>query len=151
MSDDGGATPRASGSPRAARDSKSAEVASVQAAIELVQKRMQQFDGSFLQFRCDEKGFLSICAFGLPGKTHEDGPARAIQVPRRTRCYFSYCALAVHDGLLVGSRPSVKQAVHVHNMQRRSVCHCANVISGTVFTRMQSWQIQGCQRPHVQC
>ena len=52
----------------------------MQAAVELVQKRMRQFDGSFLQFRCDEKGFLSICAFGLPGKTHEDGPARAIQV-----------------------------------------------------------------------
>ena len=56
------------------------EAAAVQAAVELVQKRMRQFDGSFLQFRCDEKGFLSICAFGLPGKTHEDGPARAIQV-----------------------------------------------------------------------
>ncbi len=31
------------------------------------------------QFRCDEKGFLAICAFGLPGRTHEDGPARGIQ------------------------------------------------------------------------
>lgn len=34
----------------------------------------------FLQFRCDEKGFLAICAFGLPGRSHEDGPARGIQV-----------------------------------------------------------------------
>ena len=56
----------------------------MQAAVELVQKRMRQFDGSFLQFRCDENGFLSICAFGLPGKTHEDGPARAIQVTRKS-------------------------------------------------------------------
>ncbi len=32
-----------------------------------------------LQFRCDEKGFLAICAFGLPGRSHEDGPARGIQ------------------------------------------------------------------------
>lgn len=39
---------------------------------------MTQFEGSFLQFRCDEKGFLSICAFGLPGRTHEDNPKRAI-------------------------------------------------------------------------
>lgn len=31
------------------------------------------------QFRCDEKGFLAICAFGLPGRSHEDGPARGIQ------------------------------------------------------------------------
>ena len=56
------------------------EVREVQAAVDLVQKQMRAFDGSFLQFRCDEKGFLSICAFGLPGKTHEDSPARAIQV-----------------------------------------------------------------------
>lgn len=52
----------------------------MQAAVDLVQKQMRNYDGSFLQFRCDEKGFLSICAFGLPGKTHEDSPARAIQV-----------------------------------------------------------------------
>ena len=56
------------------------EVTEVQAAVDLVQKQMRIYDGSFLQFRCDEKGFLSICAFGLPGKTHEDSPARAIQV-----------------------------------------------------------------------
>lgn len=31
------------------------------------------------QFRCDEKGFLAICAFGLPGRSHEDDPARGIQ------------------------------------------------------------------------
>ena len=38
-----------------------------------------RFDGSFLQFRCDEKGFLGICALGLPGHTHEDDPSRGIQ------------------------------------------------------------------------
>lgn len=58
---------------------QASEVAEVQAAVELVQKQMCIYDGSFLQFRCDEKGFLSICAFGLPGKTHEDSPSRAIQ------------------------------------------------------------------------
>lgn len=55
------------------------EVASVQIAVEVVQKRMRTFDGSFVQFRCDEKGFLSICAFGLPGKTGENGPSRGLQ------------------------------------------------------------------------
>ncbi|KAL4458480.1 hypothetical protein ABPG75_013345 [Micractinium tetrahymenae] len=54
-------------------------LAAVQACMEVVQKRMRQHDGSFLQFRCDEKGFLAICAFGLPGRSHEDGPARGIQ------------------------------------------------------------------------
>ncbi len=59
--------------------SKKDPVMSVQAAIEVVQRMMIQHEGSFLQFRCDEKGFLSICAFGLPGKTHEDDPSRGIR------------------------------------------------------------------------
>ncbi len=54
-------------------------ITSVQAAIEVVQRIMKQHEGSFLQFRCDEKGFLSICAFGLPGKAHEDDPSRGIR------------------------------------------------------------------------
>ena len=54
-------------------------ITSVQAAIEVVQRIMKQHEGSFLQFRCDEKGFLSICAFGLSGKAHEDDPSRGIR------------------------------------------------------------------------
>lgn len=61
--------------------------------VEVVQKRMRQFDGSFVQFRCDEKGFVAICAFGLPGRSHEDNPARGIQA-----------ALAVVEGVKVGGR-----------------------------------------------
>ena len=67
------------------------EVTEVQAAVDLVQKQMRVHDGSFLQFRCDEKGFLSICAFGLPGKTHEDSPARAIQVNHLNCCSHPDC------------------------------------------------------------
>lgn len=59
-------------------DARGREAASVQGVVESVQRRMAQFQGSFLQFRCDEKGFLSICAFGLPGRSHEDNPQRAI-------------------------------------------------------------------------
>ncbi|GAB4822063.1 hypothetical protein N2152v2_009109 [Parachlorella kessleri] len=55
------------------------QLSKVQQAVELVQKKMRQHEGTFVQFRCDEKGFLAICAFGLPGRTHEDGPARGIQ------------------------------------------------------------------------
>lgn len=51
----------------------------VQAAVVTVQKTISHYNGSLVQFRCDEKGFLSICAFGLPGKSHEDGPPRAVQ------------------------------------------------------------------------
>lgn len=55
------------------------EVQSVQAAMNIVQRHMRLCDGTLVQFRCDEKGFLAICAFGLPGKTHENGASRAIQ------------------------------------------------------------------------
>eukprot|EP00803_Ostreobium_quekettii_P001954 evm.model.scf_1325.5 EVM.evm.TU.scf_1325.5 scf_1325:35935-41194(+) len=46
------------------------ELGSVQAAMAIVQKVMRYFGGSLLQFRCDEKGFLAIAAFGLTGRTH---------------------------------------------------------------------------------
>ena len=51
---------------------------SVQAAAVLVQKHMRAHNGTCLQLRCDEKGFLAVCAFGLPGQTHGDDPARAL-------------------------------------------------------------------------
>ncbi|CAD7699101.1 unnamed protein product, partial [Ostreobium quekettii] len=54
-------------------------VGDVQRVVEVVQRHMRQYDGSFLQFRCDEKGFLAICAFGLPGRTHHQRPVRAVR------------------------------------------------------------------------
>ena len=101
----GGASPTApagASGGHAGADS-AAGAASVQTCIRVVQKHMHKYDGSLLQvrcqlccpggvlcgrlahlppalqFRCDEKGFLAICAFGLPGRTHEDGPARGVQ------------------------------------------------------------------------
>jgi len=58
--------------------SHQAQVDSVQFAFTSVQRIMRQWDGSFLQFRCDEKGYVGICAFGLPGHTHEDNPTRGV-------------------------------------------------------------------------
>ena len=46
---------------------------------------LSRYDGSFLQFRCDEKGFLGICALGLPGHTHEDDSSRGIQAALELR------------------------------------------------------------------
>lgn len=54
------------------------QISCVQFAVQQVQEVMRKWDGSFLQFRCDEKGFVGICAFGLPGHTHEDNPSRGI-------------------------------------------------------------------------
>ncbi|KAG2424626.1 hypothetical protein HXX76_014351 [Chlamydomonas incerta] len=55
------------------------QVSCVQLAYTSVQAVMRKWDGSFLQFRSDEKGFVGICAFGLPGHTHEDNPTRGIR------------------------------------------------------------------------
>jgi class 3 adenylate cyclase len=50
----------------------------VQDTVLAVNMVMQQYRGTFVQFRCDEKGFLAICAFGLPGVTHANNPERGI-------------------------------------------------------------------------
>lgn len=50
---------------------------SLQNTVCIMQARMHH-DGSFLQMRCDEKGLVALCAFGLPGRAHEDCPRRAI-------------------------------------------------------------------------
>ena len=50
----------------------------VQDTVMAVSRVMSDFQGSFVQFRCDEKGFLAICAFGLPGVSHANNTARGI-------------------------------------------------------------------------
>jgi hypothetical protein len=60
------------------RQEAGGEVGAVQAAMEGVQGCMRGHGGSLLQLRCDEKGFLAICAFGLPGRAHEDDPRRGV-------------------------------------------------------------------------
>lgn len=50
----------------------------VQITMETLQRWMKEFEGSFVQFRCDEKGFLAICAFGLSGSNHVNNSCRAI-------------------------------------------------------------------------
>ena len=44
----------------------------------IVVKVMLAFKGTLVQFRCDEKGFLAICAFGLPGVSHPNNQERGI-------------------------------------------------------------------------
>eukprot|EP00210_Caulerpa_lentillifera_P006470 g6182.t1 len=50
----------------------------VQTTMETLQCWMKEFEGSFVQLRCDEKGFLAICAFGLSGSNHANNSSRAI-------------------------------------------------------------------------
>ena len=57
----------------------------VQDTVMAVNKVMHQFQGTFVQFRCDEKGFLAICAFGLPGVAHANNPERGILAALQTQ------------------------------------------------------------------
>ena len=50
----------------------------VQVVTATTQSRMHQDGGFFLQMRYDDKGLLALCAFGLPGRAHEDSPARGV-------------------------------------------------------------------------
>lgn len=69
------------------------------------------------QARCDEKGFLAVAAFGLPGRTHEDGPARALSA-----------ALAIVQGL------QVHCALH-HMRIFHSTWHLVASMSNTASSR----------------
>lgn len=40
---------------------------------------INKLDGHMLQFRCCEKGYVAICAFGLPGRSHSDDTHRAVR------------------------------------------------------------------------
>lgn len=50
----------------------------VQETVMIVIKVMLAFKGTLVQFRCDEKGFLAICAFGLPGVSHPNNQERGV-------------------------------------------------------------------------
>lgn len=110
-----------------------------------------------LQFRCDEKGFLAICAFGLPGRSHEDGPARGIQAAidiieaiRVRRSLSSACHVCKEDTLglalvrasvyLVeeGSADRVNAAccMLAPSLQRRGGSACCGVTTGQLFCAM---------------
>jgi len=80
-------------------------LAAVQSVTQAAQGRMHQDGGYFLQMRCDEKGYLALCAFGLPGRSHDDSPARGVQA-----------ALAV-----------------VSNLQRQGYAAVAGVTTGNLF------------------
>ncbi|GAB5407607.1 MAG: hypothetical protein Aurels2KO_58380 [Aureliella sp.] len=61
------------------------DVDQVQACMLACQTAMNELDGSLLQMRCDEKGFLAVCAFGLGGRSHMQQAVRGVQAAIRVR------------------------------------------------------------------
>ena len=78
------------------------ECALAQSAVLAVQRAVGQVDGAFLQARCDEKGFIIVSAFGLPGYAHEDGPARGIRAALATQHALAELSLDAHIGVTTG-------------------------------------------------
>lgn len=129
--------------PGQARPAAAVELESVQRAVEAVQKRLRQYDGAFVQFRADEKGFLAIAAMGLPGHSHEDGPARGLQA-----------ALAITAAIRVSRRERAGAGAQVADIrstgrgltgslrtpapppQRSGGAACAGVTTGQLYCAM---------------
>ena len=69
-----------------------------------------------VQLRCDEKGFVAVCAFGLPGQTHDDGPVRGV-----------LAALQIADGMQASSEASTSRFPVVKSaFAWRTHCSCQN-------------------------
>lgn len=51
----------------------SATATALEGCVKVLQDQVHKFGGTLLQVRCDEKGYLAICAWGLPGRTHKVG------------------------------------------------------------------------------
>ncbi|GFH21267.1 predicted protein, partial [Haematococcus lacustris] len=118
------------------------QVAAVQFTVQQVQQVMRKWDGSLLQYRCDEKGFVGICAFGLPGHTHEDNPSRgilaALELQQRIQEGQHRVCIGVTTGDLlctcVGAR-KIRSEYTVFgdaiNLSARLMCKCKAVMSST--------------------
>ena len=78
------------------------ECALAQSVVLAVQSAVGHLDGAFLQARCDEKGFIIVSAFGLPGYAHEDGPARGIRAALATQHALAELSLDAHIGVTTG-------------------------------------------------
>jgi hypothetical protein len=63
----------------------SRSIQAVQETIMIIIKVMHAFKGTLVQFRCDEKGFLAICAFGLPGVSHANNEERGVLAALQVR------------------------------------------------------------------
>ncbi|GMH42274.1 hypothetical protein BSKO_10193 [Bryopsis sp. KO-2023] len=106
--------------PRAGEDmSVAGDVEQVQACILACQTAMNELDGSLLQMRCDEKGFLAVCALGLGGRSHMQQAVRGVQAAIRVRelalASGNETAIGVTTGELlcacVGSRARMEYTV----------------------------------------
>ena len=103
----------------------------VQRVVQTLQQWMRQYEGSFVQFRCDEKGFLAICAFGLAGSQHKDNAARAISAALKITAAMKRIDIDACVGVTTGVTRSVTQ-------QRRFIVCLGDLLCACIGSRQRA-------------
>jgi hypothetical protein len=71
----------------------------VQTTVETMVGIMDKWDGTMVQFRCDEKGFVAICAFGLPTQTSAFPTTQGVQASLAAVETFASMGIKIHIGV----------------------------------------------------
>lgn len=121
----------------------------VQDTVTSVTRVMQELQGSFVQFRCDEKGFLAICAFGLPGSSHANSAERGVLAALRMQEAIEQQGQRIACGVTTGNllcacvgsklRSEYTMFGDAINLSARLMCK-AKAGLGTVLTDEPTYQ-----------
>ena len=77
-------------------------VGSCRLSMEVLQTASEQFNGELYQLVADDKGTVGIICFGLPHRTSDDNPLRAVRVAAHVRDELVKRALNPGIGIATG-------------------------------------------------
>lgn len=83
-------------------ESAAAALLAGQEALSRVQATVSQYDGYLHQVRADEEGVTTISVFGLPPRSHEDDPIRAVQFALALHRQWSELGVTTSTGMATG-------------------------------------------------
>jgi class 3 adenylate cyclase/tetratricopeptide (TPR) repeat protein len=79
------------------------DVARLQQAVVTAQRCLEQFDGFFHQLVEDDKGLTLVGAFGVPPRSHEDDPVRAVEFASALMDLFGDLGVRARAAVSTGS------------------------------------------------
>jgi class 3 adenylate cyclase len=82
--------------------SESALTTRVNAAFRALQSVVYRYEGSVNQFLFDDKGLVLLSAWGIPSRTHEDDPSRALQAMLEADAAMHELGLELSAGVTTG-------------------------------------------------
>ncbi len=74
----------------------------LQRVMEAIQTTLYYYEGSIGRFGVDDKGTILLAAFGLPPRTHEDDPVRAVRIALALRARLRELRLDSSIGIATG-------------------------------------------------